>query len=90
MVHFPTTPPCSTRVGVLETGDVPILFSLAQTKNLSMTIELETKGDTITCPAFRLYSSPAQCSTVGHIVLDLRSLAHQPKSRERSARPRNM
>ena len=27
IVHFPTTPRCSTRVDVLETGDVPILFS---------------------------------------------------------------
>ena len=30
LIHFPTTPPCSTRVDVLETGDVPILFSLLQ------------------------------------------------------------
>ena len=28
IIHFPTTPPCSTMVDVLETGDVPILFSL--------------------------------------------------------------
>ena len=27
VIHFPTTPPCSTRVDVLETGNVPILFS---------------------------------------------------------------
>ena len=32
IVHFPTTPPCSTKVDVLETGDVPILFSLPQMK----------------------------------------------------------
>ena len=30
LVHFPTTPPCSATVDVLETGDVPILFSLLQ------------------------------------------------------------
>ena len=41
--HFPTIPPCSTKVDVLETGEVPILFSLSQMKNLGMTIELETK-----------------------------------------------
>ena len=29
IIHFPTTPPCSARVDVLETGDVPILFSLS-------------------------------------------------------------
>ena len=52
MVHLPTTPPCSTRVVVLETGNVPILFSHPQMKHLGMTIELDPKGDKITCPAF--------------------------------------
>ena len=55
--HFPKTPPCSTRVDVLETGHVPILFSLSQMKNLGMTIELDPKGDKITCPAFGLFFS---------------------------------
>ena len=32
IIHFPTTLPCSTRVDVLETGDVPFLFSLPQMK----------------------------------------------------------
>ena len=67
---------------MLETGDVPILFSLSQMKNLGTTIELDPKGDKITCPAFGLYSSPSECCTMGHIVLDLTSLAYQPKSRE--------
>ena len=31
--------------------------------------------------------SPVEHPTMGHIVLDLTSLAYQPKSRERSARP---
>ena len=52
-----------------------------------MTIERNSEGDKITCPAFRLYSSPVKYSTMGHIVLDLTSLACQPNSRERSARP---
>ena len=56
-------------------------------KNLGMTIELNPSGDKITCPAFGLYSSPAEYSTVGHIVLGSTCLAYQPKSRERSARP---
>ena len=34
IIHFPTTPPCFTRVDVHETGDVPILFSLSQMKNV--------------------------------------------------------
>ena len=70
IIHFPTTPPCSTRVDVLETCSVPILFSLSQMKNLGMTIELNSKGEKITCPAFGLYASPAEYSTMGHIVLD--------------------
>ena len=56
-------------------------------KWLGMTIELNPKGDKITCSVFGLYSSPVEYSTMGHIVLDLTSLAYQPKSRERSARP---
>ena len=45
VIHFPTTPPCSTRVDVLETGDVPILFSLSQMKNLAMTIDMDPNRD---------------------------------------------
>ena len=45
MNHFPTIPPCSTRVDVLETGNVPILFSLSQMKNLGMNIELDPTRD---------------------------------------------
>ena len=88
MIHFPTTPPCSTGVDVLETGNVPILLFLSQMKNLGMTVELDPKGDKITCPAFGLHSSPTEYSTVEHIVLDLTSLAFQPKSRERSPHPK--
>ena len=41
-------------------------------KNLGMT-------DKITCPAFGLYSSPTEYTTMGHTVLDLTSLAFQPR-----------
>ena len=57
-------------------------------KIFGMTIELDPKGDKITCPAFGLYSSPAEYFTMGHIVMDLTSLAYQPKSRERSTHPK--
>ena len=80
LVHFPSTPPCSTRVDVLETGDVPMLFSLLQMQNLGIILELDPKGAEITCPAFGLYSSPVEYCTMGHVVLDLTSLAYQPKS----------
>ena len=66
---------------------MPILLSLSKMQILGMTLELDPKGAKITCPAFGLYSSPAEYSTMGHIMLDLTILAYQPKSRERSARP---
>ena len=88
MIHFPTKPPCASRVDVLQTRNVPILFSLPNMKNLGMTIELDPKGDKITCQAFGVHSSPAGYSTMGHIVLDLTSLTYQPKSRERSVHPK--
>ena len=90
IIHFSTAPPCSSKVDVLETGDVPILFSLPQMKHLGMTIEVDQKGHKITCPAFGLYSSPAEYSTMGHIVLDLTSLAYQPttESREQPGHPK--
>ena len=66
---------------MLERGDVPILFSLSQMKNLSMTVELDPHGDKITCTPFGLYSSPAEHSTMGHIVLDKTNLAHQPTTK---------
>ena len=83
IIHLPT---CSTKVDVLETGDVPILFYLSQMKNLGTTTELDPKRDKITCPAFGLQSSPAEHSTMKHFVLDLTNLVYQPttKSREQS------
>ena len=51
-----------------------------------MTIELNPKGDKLHVQFFGLYASPAEYSTMGHVVLDLTSLAYQPNSRERSAR----
>ena len=90
IIHFPTTPPCSTKVDVLETGDVPISFSFSQMKNLGTTIIWIRKETTITCPAFRLNSSPAEHSTLGHIVFDLTNLAYQrtTKSREQPGHPK--
>ena len=73
---------------MLETGNVPILFSLAQMKLLGIDVELDPKGDKITCPAFGLYSPPSEYSTMGHIVLELTSLAYQPQPRERSPHSR--
>ena len=68
---------------MLETGNVPILFLPSQMKNLGTTVELDPKVDKITCPSFGLY-------IMGHVVLDLTSLAYQPptKSREQPAHPK--
>ena len=57
-------------------------------KNLGTTVQLDRKEYKITCRAFGLYSSPAEHSTMGHIVLDLTSLAYQTttKSREQPER----
>ena len=70
----------------LRQVNVPILFSLPQMRNVGMTFELRPQGDKITCPAFGVFSSPAEYSTMGHIVLDLTSLTYQPttKSSNRS------
>ena len=73
---------------MLETGNVPLLFSISQMKNLGKTIEWDPNGDKNTCPAFGLHFSPAECSTLGLFVLDLTSLAYQPKSCERSTHPK--
>ena len=90
IIQFPTRPPFSTVVDVLETGDVPILFSRPRMRNLGMTIELDPQGIKITCSTFGLYSSPAEYSTMGHIVLDLTRLTYQPttKSNDRLGNPK--
>ena len=59
-----------------------------QMKNLGTTIELDPRGDKITCPAFGLYSSPAENSTMGRIVLDLTCLVYQARLRERFTHPK--
>ena len=59
IIHFPTTPPSSTKVDVFETGDVTILSSLSQMKNLGSTFDLDPKGDKITWLPFGLYSLPS-------------------------------
>ena len=65
-------------------------LSLSQMKNLGITIELDPQGDKMTCAPFGLYSSPAEHSTMGHVVLDLTNLAYQPttKSCEQPGHPK--
>ena len=88
IIHFPTIPPCSTRVDVLETDNVPIIILTSSNEQFGNDYRNGSERRQITCPVLGLYSSPAEYSTLGHIVLDLTSVAYQPKSRERSAHQR--
>ena len=56
-------------------------------KNFEIAIESDPKGEKIHVIAFGLYSSPAEYTTLGHIVLDLTSLTYPPISHERSTHP---
>ena len=71
IIHFPTAPPCSTRVDVLETGNVPILFSLPQMKNLGTTIELDPKRRQNYMSSFWLVLFSSRILHNGHTMLDL-------------------
>ena len=71
------------RLMCLRQVTCPSCFPLPQTENLGTTNDLDPKRDKITCPAFGLYSSPAEHSTMGHIVLELTSLAYQPTTKSR-------
>ena len=62
IVHLPSKPPCSTRVEcALKQVMYPSHSHISKWKNWEMTIELNPKGDKITCPAFGQYSTPAEC-----------------------------
>ena len=78
VLTFPTEPPCTTQIDILEQGEVPILFSLQQMKNLGIELKLRPQGDTITCPAFGLENSPPEVSIAGHLLLDLAKIKRRP------------
>ena len=68
--HFPTNPPCSTKVDALETSDVPILF-------FSLRLRLDPKLHVLL-----LVCNPLQLSTPQwDIVLDLTNLTYQPTTK---------
>ena len=62
IIHFPTTPTCSTTADVLETSDVPTLFSLPQMRNLGTAAGLDPQGDKIRAQLLGLFSSSAEFS----------------------------
>ena len=75
---FPTEPPMHTDFDIIEEGNVPLLLSLPQMKNLRMTIELSPEATNITSPAFGNRRVLIKSSTSNHIVLDLCTLEALP------------
>lgn len=64
-----------TTVDILDKGQVPILFSVEQMRNLRMNIEHTPVGEFLTCPLFGMNRTPLSVSTSNHPVLDIMSLA---------------
>ena len=69
------------RARLMNLRQVMCHLVFTQMINFGRTIELDPRGDKITCPALGLYSSPCEHSTMGHIVLDLPNLACQPTTK---------
>ena len=65
----------STAIDILDQGDVPILFSVEQLRNLRMSIEHTPVGDYLTCPLFGLKRFSLPVSTSNHNVLDIMMFA---------------
>eukprot|EP00439_Symbiodinium_sp_Y106_P066001 s314_g10.t1 len=65
----------TTAIDILDQGDVPILFSVEQLKNLRVSIEHTPVGDYLTCPLFGLKRFSLPVSTSNHNVLDIMMFA---------------
>ena len=78
-VWFPTKPPCSTEIDICEEGNVPILMSLPQMRNLNLEIFLKPDAVFLTCAAFGYDYTPAVMATSQHIVMNLSELKDNPK-----------
>ena len=80
-LHFNTTPRMVTNIDILEQGQVPILFSIDQMRNLHITIEHTPQCDKITCKAFGMNRQPIPVSHSGHALLDLAAFCKQHNHR---------
>ena len=58
-----------TIVDIVEQGRVPILFSLKQTKNLQMQLDMRPDRVLITCEALGLHHVQATQASSSHIVI---------------------
>ena len=80
---LPTNPPIHTDFDIVEEGNVPLLLSLPQMRNLHFTLELSPDGDYLISPAFNNKKVKVKSALSNHLVLDLCSIeglpAHLPK-----------
>ena len=79
VIHFHTNPPCRTEIQILEEGNVPILLSLEQMRNLYMKFEHTPQVDYLTCAAFGMKNFPVPISTTNHLIIDLAELKYSPQ-----------
>ena len=77
-VWFPTKPPFSTDIEICEEGNVPILMSLPQMRNLRLDIELSPEAVLLTCAALGYKQTPAVMASSQHIVMNLAELKEHP------------
>ena len=82
-VWLPMSPPISTDFDIVEEGNVPLLLSLPQMRNLRFTIELSPEAVYIKSPAFGNKRVQMKSSTSNHIVLDLCNIEGLPRNLSR-------
>ena len=78
VTHFPTKPPCKIEIEILEEGNVPILLSLEQTRNLYMEFKHSPQCGYLTCAAFGMKDYPVPISTTNHLIIDLANQNSSP------------
>ena len=71
----------ATFIDILEQGQVPILLSIDQMRNLHMTIEHTPQCDKITCKAFGMIRQPIPVSSSGQAMFDLAAFCKQHDAR---------
>ena len=77
-VWFPTKPPCSTDIDICEEGNVPILMSLPQMRNLNLEMSLSLDAVFLICVALSYNHTPAAMATSQHIVMNFVELKENP------------
>jgi hypothetical protein len=77
-VWFPTQPPVSTDFDITEEGDVPMLPSLAQMRNLRFSLYCQPEEVLLHSPALGHATRPMEVSTSRHLVLNLADIKFNP------------